>query len=45
MRPDGQQLIAPSLGFPFALNVIDRPATADRKVTQIPRGFLQRSWS
>ncbi len=40
MRPDGQQLIAPSLGFPFALNVIDRPAAADRKVTQIPRGFL-----
>jgi YVTN family beta-propeller protein len=39
MRPDGQQLIAPSLGFPFALNVIDRPANADRKVTQIPRGF------
>jgi YVTN family beta-propeller protein len=40
VRPDGQQLIAPSLGFPFALNVIDRPATVDRKVTQIPRGFL-----
>ena len=35
MRPDGRQLIAPSLGFPFALNVID----ADRKVMQIPRGF------
>ena len=33
-------MIAPSLGFPFALNVIDRPAAADRKVTQIPRGFL-----
>jgi YVTN family beta-propeller protein len=40
LRGDGQQLIAPSLGFPFALNVIDRPAAADRKVTQIPRGFL-----
>jgi YVTN family beta-propeller protein len=40
MRPDGQQLIAPSLGFPFALNVIDRPANADREVMQIPRGFL-----
>jgi len=35
MRPDGRQLIAPSLGFPFALNVVD----ADRKVMQIPRGF------
>ena len=27
-------------GFPFALNVIRRPAGADRKVMQIPRGFL-----
>ncbi|HXP09650.1 MAG TPA: YncE family protein, partial [Acidobacteriaceae bacterium] len=35
MRPDGRQLIAPSLGFPFALNLID----ADRRVMQIPRGF------
>lgn len=33
-------MVAPSLGFPFALNVIRRPAGADRKVTQIPRGFL-----
>ena len=40
VRPDDQQLAAPSLGFPFALNVIDRPATADRKVRQIPGGFL-----
>ena len=39
LRPDGQQLIAPSLGFPFALNIIDRPASADRKVAQIPPGF------
>ncbi len=40
IRPDGQQLVAPSLGFPFALNVIRHPGGADRKVTQIPRGFL-----
>ena len=40
LRPDGRQLVAPSLGFPFALNVIDRPANAERKVTQNPRGFL-----
>ena len=39
LRPDGQQLVAPSLGFPFALNVMDRPANAERKVTQNPRGF------
>ena len=40
VRPDGQQLTAPSIGFPFALNVVDRPATTDRRVTQIPGGFL-----
>jgi YVTN family beta-propeller protein len=40
ISPDGQQLIAPSLGFPFALNVIDGPASTERKVMQIPRGFL-----
>jgi YVTN family beta-propeller protein len=39
LRSDSQQLVVPSLGFPFALNVIDRPAAADRKVTQIPGGF------
>ncbi len=42
LRPDGQQLVAPSLGFPFALNVIDRPASVDRRVTQIPAGFLSK---
>src|ERR1700733_12309436 len=40
LRPDGRQLVAPSLGFPFALNLIDRPASAERKVTQNPNGFL-----
>jgi YVTN family beta-propeller protein len=40
IRPDGRQLVSPSLGFPFALNIIRDPGGADRKVTQIPRGFL-----
>jgi YVTN family beta-propeller protein len=40
LRPDGEQLIAPSLGFPFALNIIDHPLGADRKKTQIPKGYL-----
>ena len=39
LRPDGEQLAVPSLGFPFALNVIDRPLSDDRKVTQLPPGF------
>jgi YVTN family beta-propeller protein len=43
LRPDGRQLVAPSLGFPFALNVIDRPASAERKVKQNPLGFLSVS--
>ena len=38
IRPDGKQLVAPSLGFPFALNIIE----PDRKVTQIPAGFLSK---
>ena len=25
VRPDGQQIAVPSIGFPFALNIIDRP--------------------
>lgn len=41
-RPDGQQLVAPSLGFPFALNLIDHPANSNRRVAQIPRGFLSK---
>lgn len=39
LRADGEQLAVPSIGFPFALNVIDRPASSDRKVTQMPPGF------
>ncbi len=39
IRPDGEQLAIPSLGFPFALNAIDHPLSPDRKVTQLPPGF------
>ena len=39
IKPDGEQLAVPSLGFPFALNVIDRPLSSDRNVTQLPPGF------
>src|ERR1035437_9124929 len=42
VRPDGQQLVAPSLGFPFALNLIDHPASLNRKIAQIPPGFLSK---
>ena len=42
MRPDGQQLVAPSLGFPFALNLINHPANSNRRVAQIPHGFLSK---
>jgi YVTN family beta-propeller protein len=40
LRPDGEQLIAPSLGFPFALNIIDHPRAVDPKITQLPKGYL-----
>ncbi len=39
VRADGEQLAVPSIGFPFALNVIDRPLSPDRKATQVPPGF------
>jgi YVTN family beta-propeller protein len=38
VRPDGQQIAAPSVGFPFALNVIDAPASPDPKVLRMPTG-------
>ena len=38
MRPDGEQLAVPSIGFPFALNIIDRPDSAQPKVTRMPAG-------
>ena len=39
VRPDGEQIVVPSLGFPFALNTVDKPYAAERKVNQIPPGF------
>jgi YVTN family beta-propeller protein len=39
VRGDGKQLVTPSLGFPFALNVLDNLDSSARKVSQIPPGF------
>ncbi len=38
VRGDGQQVAAPSIGFPFALNVIDRPASEQYTAWRIPAG-------
>ncbi|MDR3451726.1 MAG: beta-propeller fold lactonase family protein, partial [Rhodoferax sp.] len=38
VRPDGEQIAAPSIGFPFALNVVDAPASAAPHVTRMPGG-------
>jgi YVTN family beta-propeller protein len=38
VRPDGQQIAVPSIGFPFALNIIDDPDSAQPKVTRMPSG-------
>jgi len=38
VRPDGQQIAVPSIGFPFALNIIDAPDSADPKVARMPAG-------
>jgi YVTN family beta-propeller protein len=38
VRPDGGQIAVPSIGFPFALNVIDGPAGAQPIVKRMPAG-------
>src|SRR5579862_4525229 len=38
VRPDGAQLAVPSIGFPFALNVIDQPADPNPAVRRMPSG-------
>jgi YVTN family beta-propeller protein len=36
VRPDGDELAVPSIGFPFALNVIREPAGPGPEVTRMP---------
>ena len=38
VRPDGRQIAVPSIGFPFALNIIDSPDGPQPKVTRMPSG-------
>lgn len=38
VRPDGAELAVPSIGFPFALNVISDPASATPSVRRLPAG-------
>ena len=38
VRPDGGQIAVPSIGFPFALNVIAEPASAEPTVRRMPAG-------
>lgn len=38
VRPDGAQIAVPSIGFPFALNVIDQPGSANPVVLRMPAG-------
>lgn len=36
IRPDGEQIAVPAIGFPFSLNVIDHPATGEPQVSRYP---------
>jgi YVTN family beta-propeller protein len=36
VRPDGRQIVIPSIGFPFALNVISDPAATTPTVQRMP---------
>lgn len=38
VRPDGAQIAVPSIGFPFALNIIENPAGASPAVNKMPPG-------
>jgi YVTN family beta-propeller protein len=38
IRPDGNQIAIPSIGFPFALNVVDAPAGPNPSVRRMPAG-------
>ncbi len=36
LRPDGEEAAVPSIGFPFALNVLSHPSGADPVVRRLP---------
>jgi YVTN family beta-propeller protein len=36
VRPDGQQIVLPCIGWPFSLNIIDRPDSDQPRITTIP---------
>jgi YVTN family beta-propeller protein len=36
VRPDGQQIALPAIGWPFSLNIIDHPGRSDERLTRIP---------
>jgi len=38
VRPDGAQIAAPSIGFPFAINVVDGPFEAHPAMRRMPTG-------
>ncbi len=39
VRPDGAQIAVPSIGFPFALNIVSDPAGPTPSVQRMPSGF------
>ena len=38
VRPDGEQIVLPCIGWPFSLSIIDHPDSPDARVTNIPPG-------
>ena len=40
VRPDGQQIVVPCIGWPFSLNRIDNPNSSDPQVTRMPAGVM-----
>jgi DNA-binding beta-propeller fold protein YncE len=42
VRPDGRQIAIPSIGFPFALNVVDAPESASPASMRMPKGTTRK---
>jgi YVTN family beta-propeller protein len=36
VRPDGQQIVLPAIGWPFSLNIIEHPDRPEERITRIP---------
>ena len=41
ISPDGSQAAVPSIGFPFAINIVHNPSSSEPQVDAMPRGAMR----